>query len=41
MRPTIDAGLMLLAGAEKAFMRPVLELSRKSIYETAFSAMIV
>jgi hypothetical protein len=24
MRPAIEAGLMLLAGAEKAYMRPVL-----------------
>jgi hypothetical protein len=35
MRPAIEAGLMLLAGAEKAYMRPVLDRSRKSIYETA------
>jgi hypothetical protein len=35
VRPAIEAGLMLLAGAEKAYMRPVLDRSRKSIYETA------
>jgi hypothetical protein len=40
MRPAIEAGLMLLAGAEKAFMRPVLDRSRKSIYETASNPLL-
>jgi hypothetical protein len=35
MRPATEAGLRLLAGAEKAYVRPVLDRSRKSIYETA------